>query len=66
MFYACMGLHACWYGGNCSATHLGMLLQDLVLKEAYRVLRDGGEMYFSDVYCFPTITGFVEGEHGMR
>jgi SAM-dependent methyltransferase len=25
--------------------------KDLVLREAYRVLRNGGEMYFSDVYC---------------
>ncbi len=25
--------------------------KDLVLKEAYRVLREGGEMHFSDVYC---------------
>ena len=26
-------------------------LQDLVLKEAYRALRFGGEFFFSDVYC---------------
>ena len=25
--------------------------KDLVLREAFRVLRDGGEMYFADVYC---------------
>jgi len=25
--------------------------KDLVLQECYDVLRDGGEMYFSDVYC---------------
>jgi arsenite methyltransferase len=25
--------------------------KDLVMKEAFRVLRQGGEFFFSDVYC---------------
>lgn len=36
-----------------------------VLREAYRVLADGGELYFSDVYCDRRVPQHVR-EHEVR